>query len=771
MTLNIVTCIYLIALVFAVLNIVLLIESGIRPDIYTVLLMSAVVVANGGYLAVAVSKTVDAAIIGNSLIYLGGCYLPFFVFSIGTNLTGITPHRWVKLFLVALSTFVIGCTFTVGRSSIYYKSVSITDAGGFTVLIKEYGPLHIAYYVMLAMYIIAVAHVTGFAVKRRNIVSYKATILYSFFLFSNVLIYFIDRLLHVKFEINAISYLVTEITILLIYKRVSLYDMTYNVMNTWEKMEEYAYIVFDKNKNYLGSNALARQYFENLNNQQIDRKLTGNLPEISELLKRFDRMNPEFNTDSKSVYRDTLKLSGRVLRSEVKFLSRKRTFEFLGNTVYGYLIEFYDITKDSEYVASIEEKNEMLAAAEKRALEASNAKSDFLSAMSHEIRTPINTILGMNEMISRESKDLVILGYSRDVEKAGHMLLNLINDVLDFSKIEAGNYELDEKEYSIQELAVTAGNMLEKRASEKNLRIALDVDPGMPSGLIGDPGKIQQILVNLVTNAVKYTNEGYIRISVSGEYTEESGYDLEASVSDTGMGIRPEDIDHIFDSFTRADLKKNRHIEGTGLGLAITKKLCERMGGTIKVSSRYGEGSVFTVRIPQKIGDPTLIGSVKLSKQTRKVRRKRYEASFTAPNARVLIVDDNEMNCAVFVSLLKDTKVQIDQAYGGARAYELSVKNKYDVIFMDHMMPSPDGIETLHRIREDEDNPNKDTPEIALTANAVSGSMELYITAGFDGYLSKPVDPLELEEAVMKHISPDLIVPNITLPAGNMVIL
>ncbi len=761
MTLNIVTCIYLIALVFAVLNIVLLIESGIRPDIYTVLLMSAVVVANGGYLTVAVSKTVDAAVIGNSLIYLGGCYLPFFVFSIGANLTGINvPHR-VNIFLVSVSTFVIGCTFTVGRSALYYRSVAIEDAGGFTVMVKEYGPLHYSYYAMLVMYLIAVAHITGFAIKRRNIVSYKTTILYSVFLFTNVLIYFIDRTLNIHFEWNAIAYLITELTILVIYKRVSMYDMSYNIMSAWEKREEYAYIVFDKNKNYLGSNALARQYFENLNYQQIDRKLSGNLPEITDLLKRFDRMNAGNEDDTKASYKETLKLSGRVLKSEVKFLSRKRALDFLGNTVYGYLIEFNDVTKDSEYIASIEEKNEKLAAAEKRALEASNAKSDFLSAMSHEIRTPINTILGMNEMISREAKDLVVLGYSRDVEKAGHLLLNLINDVLDFSKIEAGNFEFDEKEYSIQELADTAGIMLEKRAFDKNLRIALAVDPGMPSGLIGDAGKIEQILLNLVTNAVKYTNEGYIRISVSGDYTDE-GFDLEVSVSDTGMGIRPENLDHIFDSFTRVDLKKNRNIEGTGLGLAITKKLCEGMGGTIKVSSRYGEGSVFTVKIPQKIGDSTLIGSVKFNKTTQKVKRKRYEASFTAPSARVLIVDDNEMNVAVFVSLLKDTKVRIDSAYGGDQALELSLKNKYDVIFMDHMMPSPDGIETLHKIRENENNPNRDTPEIALTANAVSGSMEMYLKAGFNGYLSKPVDPLELEEAVMKNISPELVLPNIT---------
>ena len=755
---NIVTCIYLIALALSVFNIVMLIESGIRLDTYTVLLMSAVVVANGGYLAIAVAGTLDAALVGISMIYLGGCYLPFFVFCIGANLTGIHPPRWLKLFMVGVSTFVIGCTFTIGRIPIYYKSVDIVDAGGYSVVVKEYGPFHHFYFAMLGIYIIAVAYVCIIAIKRRNIVSYKTTILYSVFLFLNVTIYAVDRILNINFELNAIGYLATELTILLIYKRVSLYDMSYNVMSIWEKMEEYAYIVFDSNKRYLGSNALARQYFENLKFQEIDRKLSNNLPEITDLLNRFDRMTSGDDPDDNAVYRDTLKLSGRVFRSEVKFLSRKRTLSFLGRSIYGYLIEFYDITKDSEYIASIEEKNERLAAAEKRALEASNAKSDFLSSMSHEIRTPINTILGMNEMISRESQDMVILGYSRDVEKAGHLLLNLVNDVLDFSKIEAGNFDLDEKEYSISELAKTCGTMLEKRASEKNLRIALDVDPGMPSGLVGDEGKIEQILINLITNAVKYTTEGYIRVSVTGDYTEE-GFDLEISVSDTGIGIRPEDIEHIFDSFTRADIRKNRHIEGTGLGLAITKKLCEGMGGTIKVSSRYGEGSVFTAKIPQKIGDPTLVGSVKLNKKTQKVKRKRYEASFVAPSARILIVDDNEMNVEVFVSLLKDTKVQIDKAYGGQEALELSQKNKYDVIFMDHMMPAPDGIDTLKMIKADPANPNINTPEIALTANAVSGSMEMYLSAGFNGYLSKPVDPLELEETVKENISPYLIEP------------
>ena len=753
---NIVTLVYLIAFILAVFNILILVESGLRPNIYTVLLMCAIVVANGGYLAVSVAGTRDAAFIGNCCIYLGGCYLPFFIFCIGAEVTRIRIPHLLRFMMFLCSTVVIGFTFTIGRLPIYYKSFDIADGGGYTVLVKEYGPLHITHVIMLAAYIVGSGILCGISIRRRNIVSYKTTILYSVFLIINVVIYALDRLFKIDFEWNCLGYLISEIIILIVFNKVEMYDMSYNVMRTWEKMEEYAYIVFDKKMNYLGSNALATQYFDALEKQEIDRGLIDDLDEISSLLNEFKRMLREDGEGVRSVFHKTIRRSGHVLKSEVKYLTKKRFFRRDSDDVIGYLIEFYDVTRESDYISSIEDKNEKLAIAEKRALEASNAKSSFLSSMSHEIRTPINTILGMNEMISRESHDMVILGYSRDVEKAGHMLLNLINDVLDFSKIEAGNFDLDEKEYSVLELVRTCGNMLEKRAAEKNLRISIDVDPGMPSMLLGDEGKIEQILINLITNAVKYTNDGYVRISVTGDYKDDS-FDLMVSVSDTGIGIRNEDIGHIFDSFTRADIQRNRHIEGTGLGLAITKKLCEGMGGEIKVSSRYGEGSVFTIRIPQRIADNTIVGAVKLKNEGEKTRRKKYEVSFTAPDAKILIADDNEMNLTVFASLLKGTKVQIDKVPGGNEAIELSKHKKYDLIFMDHMMPSPDGIETMQMIRADENNPNRRTPQIALTANAIQGSMEKYLEAGFDGYLSKPVDPYELEECVRRNLPTDLV--------------
>ncbi len=744
------------AFIFSIVNILLLVELGLRPNIYTVLLLAGIVVANGGYLGVAVSKTVETAIFSNYVIYLGCCYMPLFVLMIGVDITRFKLPRFFRLLLFVISSAVLGLTFTIGHSPVYYKSIDIADAGGYTILVKEYGPLHKWYIIMLFGYILMGVVVCAVAFIRRRLVSYKTTILYSLFLISNVLVYILSRVFKIHFEWNCITYLISELIILTIYNRVNMYDMTYNVTRALEKMEEYAYIVFDRKKKYLASNNMAIQYFEGLEKQEIDRRLTDDMKDIMGLLDEFDKLIDKDDSGTRSVLRRTIRQSGRVLKSEVKYLSRNG---FLSSEpkIIGYLIEFYDITKESDYISSIEEKNQKLAIAEKRALDASNAKSSFLSSMSHEIRTPINTILGMNEMISRETKDLVVLGYSRDVEKAGHLLLNLINDVLDFSKIESGNFEFEEKEYSVTELVTLCGNLLEKRAAEKRLKISLDVDPGIPSKLIGDESKIEQILINLITNAVKYTNEGYVRISVTGDYNRDI-FSLKISVSDTGIGIKSEDIDHIFEIFTRADLQKNRHIEGTGLGLAITRRLCEGMGGNIRVSSRYGEGSVFTVTIPQKIGDPSLIGSVKLKPDVEPKKRKKYEPSFTAPDAHVLIVDDNDMNRAVFVSLLKGTGVKIDKAPGGREAFEMTKRQKYDVIFMDHMMPAPDGIETLQMIRSDRGNPNAEVPQIALTANAVAGSMEMYLEAGFNGYLSKPVDPYELEEAVRKHLPPELII-------------
>ena len=277
---NVVTLIYLIAFALAIVNIVLLVESGVRPNIYTVLLMCSVVVSNFGYLAVSVSRSVDAAVIANCFIYLGGCYLPFFVFCIGADMTKIRIPHIIRFLMFLFSTFLVALSFTVGNSSIYYKSINIADAGGYTVLIKEYGPLHLLYIALLGSYIIASGVMCVLAFVKRSVVSYKTTIMYFLFLAVNVVIYALSRIFKIEFEWNCFGYLVSELIILAIYNRLEMYDMSYNVMRTWEKMEEYAYIVFDRKKQYLGSNDLARQYFEDLKTQEIDMKLKDGLGRI-----------------------------------------------------------------------------------------------------------------------------------------------------------------------------------------------------------------------------------------------------------------------------------------------------------------------------------------------------------------------------------------------------------------------------------------------------------------------------------------------------------
>ncbi len=390
---------------------------------------------------------------------------------------------------------------------------------------------------------------------------------------------------------------------------------------------------------------------------------------------------------------------------------------------------------------------------------ASRAKSDFLANMSHEIRTPINSVIGMNEMILRESEDEAVLGYAENISKASHNLLAIINDVLDFSKIESGKMEIAEQKYSLTDVLSGVATMIRIKAENKNLGFHIVVDETIPDKLTGDDVRISQIMLNLLNNAVKYTPKGFVSLSVNGAETSEEEFMLVISVKDTGIGIKKADIETLFGDFQRLDLDKNRHIEGTGLGLAITHRLTQLMNGKIEVKSVYGEGSEFIVSIPQKISGSDLIGVFDENKLNSKKHKKKYTAKFHAPKAEILVVDDNEMNLMVTRNLLKKTSVRITECMSGFEALECMKRKRFDVILLDHMMPKMDGIETLKRSKKLEGNKCEGVPVIALTANAVSGVREIYLEAGFDDYLSKPIDGALLEETLLKYISADKIVP------------
>ena len=386
------------------------------------------------------------------------------------------------------------------------------------------------------------------------------------------------------------------------------------------------------------------------------------------------------------------------------------------------------------------------------AVRANRMQEEFLANMSHEIRTPLNAIIGLNEMVIKESTEGNVKQYAADIKGASKTLLGLINDILDFSKIESGKVDMTPVKYWTAFLLTDSYNLISGRAKERNVEMKVEADPTVPEQLYGDETRIRQIITNLLTNAVKYTNEGTITLKLSWRKTSIETALMRISVADTGIGIKPEDQERLFQSFSRVDEKKNRNIEGTGLGLVICRQLVELMDGKIWVKSEYGKGSEFFVEIPQKIVSEKGMGE--FSPHTNLADEETISAStdFTAPDARVLVVDDVEMNLKVIKNLLKDTQVTLETAMSGQECLDMTKNTGYDLIFLDHRMPEMDGIETFRLMKERENDPNEDTPVIMLTANVVAGARENYINEGFVDYLTKPIKQSELKQAMIDYL-------------------
>lgn len=387
---------------------------------------------------------------------------------------------------------------------------------------------------------------------------------------------------------------------------------------------------------------------------------------------------------------------------------------------------------------------------------ANEAKSRFLANMSHEIRTPISAILGMNEMILRECDDDTIKGYAYNIEDASTNLLSLVNDILDFSKIESGKMEIVESEYETGALVNELKTMFRMKAEDKQIKLRFDIDGRIPKKLQGDPLRVKQICMNLISNAIKYTDSGEVVFIMRWEREKDGRASIIIIVRDTGRGIKEEDIPLLFEKFQRADLKNNSNIEGTGLGLAITRTLVESMGGNISVESEYGKGSRFTAVIMQGVKDPEPLGDyrnfMKLSRD-----EVRGNASYSAPDADILIVDDTRLNVEVLSGLLKNIKVQVESAYSGEACIKQAEKRHYDIILMDARMPRMDGVETLNELNRRHLIDN--TKVIVITADAVTGAKERYMSEGFDGYLVKPVKPALLEQAIKDRLPAEKIMP------------
>ena len=472
--------------------------------------------------------------------------------------------------------------------------------------------------------------------------------------------------------------------------------------------------------------------------------------------ERFSKDIPDFSfsVDPIATVLKKMGKSGRVY-GEVSFLQKvpkgKKEIDVHYRVKYCRLLDrkdrqigsyflFEDTTEETRYLDALTE-------ARTNADKANQAKSAFLANMSHEIRTPLNSVLGLNEMILRNSDDAEIIDYANNIKQSGAVLLSLINDILDFSKIEAKKMEVIEVEYNIHSLLRDIKQYFEQLSLEKNLYVNISCAENLPTTLYGDEKHLRQVLSNITSNAIKYTKEGGVSISVRYKKKSDKKIVLVFDISDTGIGISEEDLAHIFDAFRRVNEVQNATIQGTGLGLTITKELIGLLKGTINVSSKQNVGTTFTVEIPQTIVDDTPIGSFVLKPSTAATP---YKESFHAPNATILVVDDVMVNLKVVEALLKKTLLKIEKATGGEEAIAMCKEKKYDAILLDHRMPAPDGIETFKIISKE--GLNTDTPIIALTANALSGAEAEYKEIGFTDYLSKPIKSDVLEELLIKYL-------------------
>lgn len=436
------------------------------------------------------------------------------------------------------------------------------------------------------------------------------------------------------------------------------------------------------------------------------------------------------------VHRDGFNLEGRHYQwqsGEIYDGNRRKA---------GVIYRISDITESYLYTKQLINLKE-------EAEHANEAKSAFLAHMSHEIRTPINAVLGMNEMILRESSSSAIREYALNIQNAGRILLSIINDILDLAKIESGQIEIVQSDYHLGKLLTDIENMVTMRAEESSLALHILADSKLPEMLHGDEKRIKQCIINFLTNSIKYTKEGKVTLQVGFTEAGKEMINLQVSVSDTGIGIQEDKLTLLFEPFVRLDRPENSNVEGTGLGLSITKSLIDRMGGSLRVESVYGKGSVFTFSIPQKVVGAELLGDYK--EKSQRIAEKERE-KFIAPQAKILAVDDNRVNITVARGLLKRLKVQFDSAMSGQECLDKINRMHYDIILLDHMMPGMDGVDTLHQMQKMECFIQEPSVVIALTANAVIGAKEGYLEEGFTDYLSKPIDYVKLEDMIRKYL-------------------
>lgn len=685
-----------------------------------------------GYLMELQADTKEMAVQAVKFIYVGKPYIILGTFLFALEYFKVRFPGWAKCILCLFHISITLLVLTCDKHTLFYNRIDYVHEGYFPHLVLGHGIVYNIFTVCITLYLVTmlVIGIKGYfqAANKRE----KKQILYlnTITLVSGAsLLVFLSGITG-GYDSTLPAYLTAVILLMILLMRYDLLDTL--ALAKDDVIDEFAdgLVVFDASGKLIYMNPQAQTVYPDIHVGLF----RDNLPELQELMETKKR---KFVGD-------------KVYRIYGKDIVR-------GRKMYGYMYVINDTTENYNYTISLEKQTAI-------AEQANRAKSDFLARMSHEIRTPINSVLGMNEMILRESKEDAIKQYAMDVKSSANSLLSIINDILDSSRIESGKMEIIPVEYELDSLIHDVVNMIYVKVKDKNLSMEVLVDPMLPDGLYGDDIRIRQILVNLLTNAVKYTEAGSVSLSVEGKRMQDKVI-LHWEVRDTGIGIREEDMPKLYASFARLEEARNRNIEGTGLGMSIVVDLLRLMGSQLDVRSTYGEGSTFSFDLEQKVTDASEIGDYQ-ERYKLMCREYTYHSLFTAPDARVLVVDDNAVNRNVFRNLLKQTRIQIDETDSGEKCLELIQHTHYDVIFLDHMMPGLDGIETLHQMKVMKENLCKDTPVVILTANAITGARERYMETGFDSFLSKPIIPEKLEQ-ILKELLPENLVNTASVPEAT----
>ncbi len=704
--------------------------SGSREQKMMSFFLCGILVQNTGYLLEFLSASMETALMCVKIQYLGSIFVPlcycWFLYSYCYE----KPPKKLICLLVLIDIATLGMVLTLDFHDFYYKSTEwlVTD-GGHHYLSLKYGPGYFVFIVFgcVIPYSLSVLTLIKAVVtkpKYSAVKKYKAILVISTLPIFALAMYAL-KITSIFDPAPFVIGMVLSMVAILIWRKKT-YDFRRMAADMVVESIGDGVIALSRHGKILYYNKAAASVFPEFESLRLGASVTG-IDDFPANILAEGHDNMEFS------------LNGNYYESHVE------TLKDPNGRSQGYVILIIDVT-------DIKKNIEEMKAAQEKASQANMAKSEFLANMSHEIRTPMNVIIGLSDIIMEESAGRKLYSYAGDIKSASQNLLSIINDILDLSKVEAGKMELVTADYHVRSVVNEVVHMMDIAASQRGILMKCEYDETIPCRYHGDQGRIKQILINLLNNAVKFTREGYVKIYIGGHPSDADGEELLVfKVEDTGCGIREEDQKKIFENFTQLDSSKKRSIEGTGLGLSITKHLVQLMGGSIGLKSVYGEGSTFTVTIPQRIVDARPISEVpdEVVPDDEKVR------FFTADGYKVLVVDDNRINRMIADKFLERYGFDLNEAASGPEAIEMVRENLYDMIFMDHMMPGMDGMEAVRKIRSECGENGRSPIIIALTANAMEGVRERFMSNGFQDFLSKPIDRRQLNDMLLKWVPED----------------